>query len=217
MNQASGSPGGLTATEGSPSPCWARTGAIRGRAVPAAGTSYGGGLHHLARGRPRVLGQPAVARRPGQARRCRRQPRPSRPLERPRGPVRGSAVLFRPSGRPGLRSPRFTGLMSGEKPDGTFDWRVVGDGDSAVLGPARWTWSVTDHPVEALADGPRSGTGRSVTRPTPAPAGGSVVWGRGQLALVEASLTTEAEGVMQHSPPAKPGRRRRRREPNGSW
>ena len=42
-------------------------------------------------------------------------------------------------------------LMCGEKPDGTFDWRVVGDGDSAVIGPARWTWSVTDHPVEALA------------------------------------------------------------------
>ncbi len=42
-------------------------------------------------------------------------------------------------------------LMRGEKPDGTFDWRVVGDGDSASLGPARWTWSVTDHPVEALA------------------------------------------------------------------
>ncbi|HXW78723.1 MAG TPA: MBL fold metallo-hydrolase, partial [Acidimicrobiales bacterium] len=42
-------------------------------------------------------------------------------------------------------------LMRGETPDGTLDWRVVGDGESAQVGPARWSWSRTDHPVETLA------------------------------------------------------------------
>ena len=42
-------------------------------------------------------------------------------------------------------------LMVGEKPDGTFDWRVIGDGETAQVGPARWSWSRTDHPVETLA------------------------------------------------------------------
>jgi ribonuclease BN (tRNA processing enzyme) len=90
-------------------------------------------------------------------------------------------------------------LMSGEKPDGTFDWRVVGDGDSAVLGPARWTWSVTDHPVEALAARVQVGH-RALGYSADTGAGwrfsslGSGI----TMALVEASLTTEAEGVMQH-------------------
>ena len=90
-------------------------------------------------------------------------------------------------------------LMNGEKPDGTFDWRVVGDGDSALLGPARWTWSVTDHPVEALAARVQVG-GQALGYSADTGTG----WqfsslGAGiNLALVEASLTTEAEGAMQH-------------------
>ncbi len=42
-------------------------------------------------------------------------------------------------------------LMRGENRDGTLDWRVIRDGDSAQVGPAKWTWSQTDHPVETLA------------------------------------------------------------------
>ena len=90
-------------------------------------------------------------------------------------------------------------LMSGEKSDDTFDWRVVGDGDSAVLGPARWTWAVTDHPVEALAARVQVGT-RALGYSADTGAGWRFAsLGAGiTMALVEASLTTEAEGVMQH-------------------
>jgi ribonuclease BN (tRNA processing enzyme) len=90
-------------------------------------------------------------------------------------------------------------LMCGEKPDGTFDWRVVGDGDSAVIGPARWTWSVTDHPVEALAARVQVGP-RALGYSADTGAGWQFAsLGAGiNMALVEASLTTEAEGVMQH-------------------
>jgi ribonuclease BN (tRNA processing enzyme) len=90
-------------------------------------------------------------------------------------------------------------LMSGEKPDGTFDWRVVGDGESAELGPARWTWSLTDHPVETLAARVQVGD-----RALGYSADTGAAWrfsslGPGlNMALIEASLTTAAEGVMQH-------------------
>lgn len=90
-------------------------------------------------------------------------------------------------------------LMSGEKPDGTFDWRVVGDGDSAQLGPARWKWSVTDHPVEALAA--RVQVGRRALGYSADTGSGwdfSTLGAGLNMALVEASLTTDAEGVMQH-------------------
>ncbi len=90
-------------------------------------------------------------------------------------------------------------LMSGEKPDGTFDWRVIGDGERAELGPARWPWSVTDHPVETLAARVQVGT-RALGYSADTGAG----WAFSSLgagltvALVEASLTTEAEGSLQH-------------------
>jgi ribonuclease BN (tRNA processing enzyme) len=83
--------------------------------------------------------------------------------------------------------------------DGTFDWRVVSDGASAELGPARWTWSRTDHPVETLAarvEVERRALGYSADT---GPAWDFAELGEGlTLALVEASLTTEAEGSMQH-------------------
>jgi ribonuclease BN (tRNA processing enzyme) len=90
-------------------------------------------------------------------------------------------------------------LMRGENRDGTLDWRVIGDGDRAQVGPARWNWSRTDHPVETLAArvevGGRALSYSADTGPT---------WdlsklGEGaQLALVEAGLAQEAEGIMQH-------------------
>ena len=68
-------------------------------------------------------------------------------------------------------------LMSGEKPDGTFDWRVVGDGDSAVLGPGPLDL-VGDRPPRRGAGGPGPGRapGRSAIRPTPVPLGASAAW-----------------------------------------
>ncbi|MGH9105766.1 MAG: MBL fold metallo-hydrolase [Acidimicrobiales bacterium] len=90
-------------------------------------------------------------------------------------------------------------LMAGEKPDGTFDWHVTSDGQSTELGPVRWTWSCTDHPVETLAaraevDGrwlaysADTGPGWCLSELGEGPS----------LALVEASLATEAEGTVQH-------------------
>ena len=86
--------------------------------------------------------------------------------------------------------------MRGENRDGTLDWRVIGDGDSAQLGPARWSWSRTDHPVETLGGpGSKWAAERSATRLTPGPAWELSSLGEGvQLALVEATLTLEAEG-----------------------
>lgn len=90
-------------------------------------------------------------------------------------------------------------LMTGENRDGTLDWRVIGDGDSAQVGPATWTWSQTDHPVETLASRVEVGD-----RALGYSADTGAAWelsklGRGiTLALVEACLSLEAEGIMQH-------------------
>jgi ribonuclease BN (tRNA processing enzyme) len=90
-------------------------------------------------------------------------------------------------------------LMRGESPDGTFDWRVIGDGETAEVGPARWNWSRTDHPVETLASRVTFG-GRALSYS----ADTGAAWELSklgldvQLALVEASLSQEAEGSMQH-------------------
>ena len=90
-------------------------------------------------------------------------------------------------------------LVRGENMDGTFDWHVITDGESADIGPLRWTWSRTDHPVETLAaraevDGRSLGysadTGAAWSLASLGPALG--------LALVEASLDTDAEGTLQH-------------------
>jgi ribonuclease BN (tRNA processing enzyme) len=90
-------------------------------------------------------------------------------------------------------------LMRGEVPDGTFDWQVVGDGDSTQVGPARWNWSRTDHPVETLAARVEvAGRALAYSADT-GPAWELSQLGKGiQLALVEASLTLEAEGSIQH-------------------
>jgi len=98
-------------------------------------------------------------------------------------------------------------LVRGESPDGTFDWRVIGDGHAEQLGPVAWRWSRTDHPVETLAARAEVG-GRAL--------GYSADTGPGwdlaelghdlDLALVEASLTTEAEGTLQHLSARQAGR-----------
>lgn len=90
-------------------------------------------------------------------------------------------------------------LMNGEKVDGTFDWRVIKDGMSADLGPLRWTWSQTAHPVETLA-ARVTAQGRSLGYSADTGPG----WrfsnlGRGvNLALIEASATSEAEASSLH-------------------
>ena len=90
-------------------------------------------------------------------------------------------------------------MMRGENPDGTLDWRVVGDGDSAQVGPARWNWSRTDHPVETLASRVELGGRALAYSADTGPAWDLSKLGEGiQLALVEASLTLEAEGSIQH-------------------
>lgn len=90
-------------------------------------------------------------------------------------------------------------LMSGEKPDGTFDWRVIGDGETAQVGPARWSWSQTDHPVETLAARIEVGGRALGYSADTGPAWDLSKLGDGvQLALVEASLSLAEEGSLQH-------------------
>jgi ribonuclease BN (tRNA processing enzyme) len=90
-------------------------------------------------------------------------------------------------------------LMAGEQPDGTFDWRTVGDGDTAQIGPARWRWSQTDHPVPTLASRVDAG-GRALGYTADTGPGWDLSsLGEGlSLALVEATMKTEAEGTIQH-------------------
>ena len=90
-------------------------------------------------------------------------------------------------------------LMAGEKPDGTFDWRTVGDGDTAQIGPARWRWSQADHPVPTMAARVDAG-GRSLGYSADTGPGWELSsLGEGlSLALVEATMTTDGEGTVQH-------------------
>jgi ribonuclease BN (tRNA processing enzyme) len=90
-------------------------------------------------------------------------------------------------------------LMRGEHRDGTLDWRVIADGDRAVIGPAAWTWSRTDHPVETLAARVEvAGRVLGYSADT-GPAWELSQLGTGaQLALVEATVTSESEGIMPH-------------------
>jgi len=90
-------------------------------------------------------------------------------------------------------------LMVGEKPDGTFDWRVIGDGDTAQVGPARWSWSRTDHPVETLAARVEVGGRALGYSADTGPAWELSSLGEGiQLALVEATLSLQDEGSFGH-------------------
>jgi len=90
-------------------------------------------------------------------------------------------------------------LMVGEKPDGTFDWRVIGDGETAQVGPARWNWSRTDHPVETLASRVEVGGRALGYSADTGPAWTLSALGEGiQLALVEATLSSQEEGSFQH-------------------
>jgi ribonuclease BN (tRNA processing enzyme) len=90
-------------------------------------------------------------------------------------------------------------LMVGEKPDGTFDWHVTGDGETAQVGPARWTWSLTDHMVETMAARIQVGGRALGYSADTGPAWEFSSLGEPvQLALVEASLSTADEGNVQH-------------------
>jgi len=90
-------------------------------------------------------------------------------------------------------------LMRGEHRDGTLDWRVIAGGDRAQLGPAAWSWSRTDHPVETLAARVEvAGRALGYSADT-GPAWELSELGAGiRLALVEACLSLEQEGIMQH-------------------
>jgi ribonuclease BN (tRNA processing enzyme) len=90
-------------------------------------------------------------------------------------------------------------LMRGENRDGTLDWRVIANGDRAEIGPAAWRWSRTDHPVETLAARVEVGGRALVYSADTGPAWELSQLGPGiQLALVEACLSLESEGIMQH-------------------
>jgi ribonuclease BN (tRNA processing enzyme) len=90
-------------------------------------------------------------------------------------------------------------LVRGENPDGTFDWHVITDGTATELGPVRWRWSRTDHPVETLAarvEAEDKALGYSADT---GPAWSLGNLGEGlDLALVEATLPPEGEGSFQH-------------------
>jgi ribonuclease BN (tRNA processing enzyme) len=98
-------------------------------------------------------------------------------------------------------------LMVGEKPDGTFDWRVIADGESAQVGPARWNWSRTDHPVETLASRVEVGGRALAYSADTGPEWELSSLGEGiQLALVEATMTLQEEGSIQHLSARQAGR-----------
>jgi ribonuclease BN (tRNA processing enzyme) len=98
-------------------------------------------------------------------------------------------------------------LMVGESPDGTFDWRVIADGEIAQLGPARWNWSRTDHPVETLASRVEVGGRALAYSADTGPAWELSSLGEGiQLALVEATMTLQEEGTIQHLSARQAGR-----------
>lgn len=89
--------------------------------------------------------------------------------------------------------------VKAEHLDQTFDWRVVSDGQSAEIGPARWTWRRTDHPVETLAARVELDSRALGYSADTGPAWDFAELGEGlTLALVEASLPTGAEGSVQH-------------------
>ncbi|HEX9992610.1 MAG TPA: MBL fold metallo-hydrolase [Acidimicrobiales bacterium] len=82
---------------------------------------------------------------------------------------------------------------------GTFDWRVVGDGDEATIGGLSFRFSRTDHPVETL--GVRvDGDGRSLAYSADTSDG----WSLGELgpgvdlAVCEATLLADREGTAPH-------------------
>jgi ribonuclease BN (tRNA processing enzyme) len=98
-------------------------------------------------------------------------------------------------------------LMVGEKPDGTFDWRVIADGETAQVGPARWNWSRTDHPVETLASRVEVGGRALAYSADTGPEWELSSLGEGiQLALVEATMTLQEEGSIQHLSARQAGR-----------
>ena len=83
--------------------------------------------------------------------------------------------------------------------DGVLDWHEVGDGDGADVGDLRLTFSRTEHPVVTLAtrlEGPSSALGYSADS---GPEWSFSFLGPGlDLALSEATYTSEHEGVAGH-------------------
>jgi ribonuclease BN (tRNA processing enzyme) len=91
-------------------------------------------------------------------------------------------------------------LVLGEhKGDGTFDWRAVKDGSTEQVGPMRWRWSRTDHPVETLAARVEAGGHALGYSADTGPAWSLLDLGPGlSLAMVEATMKAAAEGSLQH-------------------
>ena len=75
---------------------------------------------------------------------------------------------------------------------------MIGDGDTAQVGPARWSWSRTDHPVETLAARVEVGGRALGYSADTGPAWELSSLGEGiQLALVEATLSLQDEGIFR--------------------
>lgn len=89
-------------------------------------------------------------------------------------------------------------LVRGIDDDGTLSWREIGDGDGVEIGPVRFRFSRTDHPVETLAARADAG-GRSLAYSADTGPGWALSsLGRADLALVEASFLSDKEGLVQH-------------------
>jgi ribonuclease BN (tRNA processing enzyme) len=90
--------------------------------------------------------------------------------------------------------------------EGIFDWREVGDGDGADVGDLRLTFSRTDHPPVTLAtrvEGPSGALGYSADS---GPQWSFSTLGPGlDLALCEATYTSECEGPPVHMSAAQAG------------
>lgn len=89
-------------------------------------------------------------------------------------------------------------LVRGVDDDATFMWHEVGDGGEERIGPMRWRFSRTDHPVETLAARVEAG-GRTFGYSADTGPGWALrELGRVDLALVEASFLSDREGAAQH-------------------
>lgn len=88
----------------------------------------------------------------------------------------------------------------------TFDWHIVGDGESGAVGGLRLTFSRTDHGPETLAvrvDGDGSSLGYSADT---GPGWSLAALGPGlDLALCEASFTGDRAGIPGHLTAAQAG------------
>jgi ribonuclease BN (tRNA processing enzyme) len=112
------------------------------------------------------------------------------------------AMTYGESPRKGIPVLAPTGLRQvthTAKDGSTFDWRLIGDGDTASLGDISLTFSRTDHHVETMAMRLESG-GKVLGYSADSGPGWSMeALGAGiDLALCEASFLQDREGSVQH-------------------